>query len=426
MPLRTGEQLELAIEKPAAGGRMIARHEGRIILVQGGIPGERIAARVQRVERQLAFAESVEVLEPSPDRRGVHADPSCGGCLYAHIEYSRQLQLKGEIISDAFTRLGRLPVEAPRVEPSPETGYRMRARLHVSGDRVGFYREGTRDLCDAASTGQLIASAVDSVASGVRSIAAAGCALAAVEVAENAAADERVVHFIPGVGGELTERMLDDALAAGGLTGCTGASGSATLHTAGVPVVSERMAMLTAGAASAGTLQRHASSFFQANRFLLPSLVTAVIAAVPNTGAVLDLYAGVGLFSLALASVGRDDITAIEGDRSSGSDLLRNAARYAGSVRAHVESVEQYLARRTEAAATILVDPPRTGMSRPAMQAIVAAGATTVVYVSCDPATMARDARRLVDGGYGLASLAAFDLFPNTPHVESLAVFSRA
>jgi 23S rRNA (uracil1939-C5)-methyltransferase len=425
MTLRTGEQLELAVEKPAAGGRMIARHEGRIILVQGGIPGERIVARVDKVERQLAFAQSIEILEPSPDRRQTHSDPSCGGCLYAHIAYPRQLQLKGEVIRDAFTRLGRLPVDAPVVQPSPESGYRMRARLHVRGGHVGFYREGSHDLCDAAATSQLTPESVEAAARSVAAIVAAGCPLSGVELAENVSADERVLHLIPAEGGELTERMLDDALAAGGLTGCTGQSGAGALTTAGIPVVSDPLAVLTAGMAGSGTLRRHASSFFQANRFLLPTLVTGVIAAVPQDGAVLDLYAGVGLFSMALASVGRGNITAIEGDRTSGSDLLRNAAPYAAAVRAHVESVEQYLKRRTEPAATIVVDPPRTGMSRDAMQSIVTAGAAMVVYVSCDPPTMARDARRLVDGGYALASLTAFDLFPNTPHVESLAVFSR-
>ena len=425
MPLRVGEQLQLAVEKPAAGGRMIARHEGQVILVQGGIPGERILARIQKVERQLAFAQSIEILEPSRDRRQTQADPLCGGCLYAHIGYSRQLQLKGEVIRDAFTRLGRLTVEAPLVQASPQSGYRMRARLHVRGDRVGFYREGSHDLCDAAATNQLTPESVDAASRTVAAIVAAGCPVSAVELAENVAADERVLHLIPGDAGELTERMLDDALAAGGLTGCTGQSATGTMQTAGVPVVSDPLPALTAGLAASGTLQRHASSFFQANRFLLPGLVTSVIAAVPAAGAVLDLYAGVGLFSIALASTGRGNITAIEGDRTSGSDLLRNAAPYAASLRAHVESVEQYLGRRTDPVATILVDPPRTGMSREAMQSIVAARAGIVVYVSCDPPTMARDARRLIDGGYELASLAAFDLFPNTPHVESLAVFAR-
>ena len=112
MPVQQGEQHRVAIEKPAAGGRMIARHEGQVVLVQGGIPGERVRARIERVERQLAFADAVDVLEPSADRRSPAMDPACGGCLYAHIGYDRQRALKAEIIRDAFARLGRIPIES--------------------------------------------------------------------------------------------------------------------------------------------------------------------------------------------------------------------------------------------------------------------------------------------------------------------------
>ena len=423
MPLQPGQRLELAIEKPAAGGRMIARHDGQVILVQGAIPGERVTAAVERVERQVAFASTVDLVSASPDRRSAHADPSCGGCSYAHIEYERQVALKSEVISDAFTRLGRLPVQPPAVAPSPDRDYRMRARLHVRGDRVGFFREGTHDLCDAAATGQLTAASVEAAAECVSALARRGVSLSAIEIAENIAADQRAAYVIPAANSKLTDEVLDEALKAAGLTGVSGLAADGLERTAGVPVVSDPLAVLTAGAVAAGALQRHAESFFQANRFLLPALVRAVTAAVPADGAVLDLYAGVGLFSVALAALGRRGITAVEGDRTSGRDLLRNATPFAEALRISVESVEQYLKRRGNRAATIIVDPPRTGISREAMTAVVRAGAARVVYVSCDPATMARDARRLVDGGYELASLTAFDLFPNTPHVEALGVF---
>jgi 23S rRNA (uracil1939-C5)-methyltransferase len=423
VPLQPGQRLELAIEKPAAGGRMIARHDGQVILVQGAIPGERVIAAVERVERQVAFASTVDLVSASPDRRGAHADPSCGGCSYAHIEYERQVALKGEVITDAFTRLGRLPVQPPAVAPSPDRDYRMRARLHVRGDRVGFFREGTHDLCDAAATGQLTAASVEAAAECVGALARRGVSLSAIEIAENIAADQRVAYVIPAANSKLTGEVLDEALKAAGLTGVSGLASNGLERTAGVPVVSDPLTVLTAGAVREGALQRHAESFFQANRFLLPALVGAVTAAVPADGAVLDLYAGVGLFSVALAALGRRGITAVEGDRTSGRDLLRNATPFAAALRVSVESVEQYLKRRGDRAATIIVDPPRTGISREAMTAVVRAAAARVVYVSCDPATMARDARRLVDGGYELTSLTAFDLFPNTPHVETLGVF---
>jgi 23S rRNA (uracil1939-C5)-methyltransferase len=404
---------------------MLARHEGRVILVQGGIPGERVRARIGRVEKQLAFAETVDVIDPSADRREPPVDLACGGCLYAHIGYERQRALKGEVVRDAFARLGRIEVAAPVVAASPEIAYRMRARLHVRGERIGFYREGTHDLCDAAATRQLDDRAIDTAARAVGALVGAGCALSAIELTENIAGTERVLHLIPAEGSDISERALDDALTAGRLTGCTGRSAGGVMRTSGVPVVSDPLAVLTSKAAGGGALHRHAESFFQANRYLLPGLVKAVIEAIPAEGSVLDLYAGVGLFSVCLAASGRKRLTAVEGDRTSGKDLKRNAAAYAGDLQAVVASVEDYLLRRNPRAATILVDPPRTGMSREAMQSIVRARAERIVYVSCDPATMARDARRLVDGGYDVASLQAFDLFPNTPHVESLGVFRR-
>ena len=140
----------------------------------------------------------------------------------------------------------------------------------------------------------------------------------------------------------------------------------------------------------------------------------------------MDLYAGVGLFSVSLAHSGRERITAVEGDRTSARDLMANASRSADAVRVVVGSVEDYLSSRPARADTVIVDPPRTGISRRAIEAMIRTAPRRIVYVSCDPPTMARDAARIVNGGYGLTWLEAFDLFPNTPHVESLGVFDRA
>jgi 23S rRNA (uracil1939-C5)-methyltransferase len=219
--------------------------------------------------------------------------------------------------------------------------------------------------------------------------------------------------------------VLAAAVAAAGLTGCSARSGTGSFARAGEPSVSDPVNVLTSGRAPGGTLRRHAASFFQGNRFLLPSLVTHVTDAVPADGDVLDLYAGVGLFAVSLAASGRRGIVAVEADRESGADLLRNAAPYGGAVHAVVGLVEDYVRRDRSHPATLIVDPPRIGMSREAIDAISHLAPRRIVYVSCDPPTMARDARRLVDAGYRVASLAGFDLFPNTPHVEVVGVFDR-
>src|SRR5689334_10103475 len=161
MSLEPNTEIIITIEKPAAGGRMIGRHEGQVVFVAGAIPGERVRARIDRVSKHLAFASTVEVLEQSPDRRGVDVDWACGGSFYAHVAYDRQLRLKAEVVADAFVRIAKMPLGAPvPVTASQEDGYRMRARLHVQNGSFGFFREGTHALCDVEATRQLLSSTV--------------------------------------------------------------------------------------------------------------------------------------------------------------------------------------------------------------------------------------------------------------------------
>ena len=420
----SSDDIELIIEKPAAGGRMLARHHGKVVFVHGAIPGERVRARLERVEKQLAFARVGEILEPSPDRREPPTDLLCGGCTYAHVAYPRQLTLKAEIIRDAFTRVGKVPLDSGvAVQPSPERGYRLKARFHVSDGAVGFYREGTHELCDAAMTGQL---RDDTVAAAIAAVEAAltVAPVVSAELSENIAANERVLHIEGRPGDDIPLAALDAALNSAALTGCSAACAGDD-RVAGIPVVTDQLPVLTAGRATSGQLQRHAESFFQANRYLLPDLVTSVIDSVLPDGEVVDLYAGVGLFSISLATLGWKKVVAVEGNRTSVNDLMANVSSCADTVRVVFGSVEDFLASSRRNARTIVVDPPRTGMSRAAIEAVTKASAARVVYVSCDPPTLARDARRLLDSGYRLMSLRAFDLFPNTPHVETLCVFDR-
>jgi len=143
-------------------------------------------------------------------------------------------------------------------------------------------------------------------------------------------------------------------------------------------------------------------------------------------GAVVDLYAGVGLFGLSLAAAGKADVTLVEGDPISGDDLEENARPYAGHTRIERSSVEDFLLRgKPPGDATFIVDPPRTGLSKEAVGSIVSLRPARIVYVSCDVATLARDARVLVDADYSLGEISAVDLFPNTAHVETVAVFQR-
>ena len=418
MSLEPNSEITVTIEKPVAGGRMLARHEGQIVFVAGAIPGERVRVRIDRVGKQLAFGSAVDVLEPSPDRRAIDIDWACGGSFYAHITYDRQLQLKSEVIADAFARIAKLPLAVPvPVMPSQEHGYRMRARLHVKNGAYGFFREGTHDLCDAAATRQLLPGTIEALRRVQTTLAAAQ--ITSCELSENADASERAILLELAPSASLPQ-PVDPIEGVSGLLFVDHQQGHLSVAY-GSPYVRERIAT------SAGPvdLTHHVQSFFQGNRHLLPQLVTRVLAEIPG-GTVTDLYAGVGLFAIALAGERRNAIIAVEGDRASARDLESNAAPHTSSVHVQHLSVESYLQRsgvqRTD---TLLLDPPRTGISTEAMSGIIGLKASRVVYLSCDPATLARDVKRLSEAGYRLEHIEGFDLFPNTAHVETLAVITR-
>jgi 23S rRNA (uracil1939-C5)-methyltransferase len=418
MSLQPNTDIIVTIEKAVTGGRMLARHEGQVVLVAGAIPGERVRAHVERVSKHLAFAETTEVLEPSPDRRGVDVDWACGGSLYAHIAYQRQLSLKSEIVVDSFARIAKIALSAPvAVLESDEQGYRMRARLHARNGTLGFFREGSHALCDAAATRQLRPDTMDAVHRLEQALTRAGIAgVVSCETSENVSATERAVllemesaheapiHFEPieGISGVLFSDHHSARL--------TVAYGS--------PYVTDQISLFQTPA----TLTHHVQSFFQGNRYLLSDLVQRVLAHVPG-GTVTDLYAGVGLFAVSLAARGNADIVAVEGDRTSARDLEANAAAFGRAISVNQESVERYLkglsVRRSN---TVLLDPPRTGVSPDAMSGILGMNPSRVVYLSCDLATLARDVKRLTQAGYSIDHIEAFDLFPNTAHVETLVV----
>lgn len=421
-----GTLLTLDIEKPAGGGRMLARHDGRVILVAGTIPGERVAVRIERVAKGVTFAETVDVLTASPHRRVPESDPKCGGDVLSHIDYAAQLRIKTEIVRDAFSRIGRLPLtDAPAIVPSSPHGYRMRARFHVDGSRIGFYREGTHQICDAAATRQLSDSAVEWMASASQHLRAAGpVGLAAIELTENVSGSERACHLELHRGADA--RVF--ATLAQGLIGLSARRSDAAdvvvLH--GTASVTDILQVGEAEDAPV-VLRRDVRSFFQGNRFLIGPLVQHVLGIVPE-GPVVDLYAGVGLFGLSLAGRGHA-VTLVEGDPISGGDLRHNASETGSHVSVEQRSVEGFVASRRFSRevqeATVIVDPPRTGLSPEALSGLTTAAPPRIVYVSCDPATLARDSRRLTDAGYDLAALTLFDMFPNTAHVEAVGLFRR-
>jgi len=158
---------------------------------------------------------------------------------------------------------------------------------------------------------------------------------------------------------------------------------------------------------------------------VLRDLLLHVLTGISRNDAVVDLYVGVGLLSVAEAATRSARVTAVESDRVAAQDLAFNAEQGGGDVRAVHQSVEAFAANSRPQADVLLLDPPRTGLSSEALAGAIGLRAATIVYVSCDVATLARDARQIVDAGYVLERVDGFDLFPNTPHVETVAVFRR-
>ncbi len=431
---RAEAAIELDVERPVAGGRMLARHDGRVVLVAGAIPGERVRAVVTRRSGQVGFAETREVLTPSADRREAFVDPLCGGATYSHIRYERQLALKAEVVADAFRRIARHTRDQPvPVHPSPETGYRVRARLHVEGQRVGFYREGTHVVCDAALAGQLRPEALDSVVRLRDWLGDGFAACASLVVSENVAGTARVVLC------ELHPSASPDRFI--GMPAIEGLSGVAVQTSGGLftcvgcdRLIDTRADLLGDDDVLPASVQwqRQAGSFFQANRFLAGPLLKRVLASAIGDRFV-DLYSGVGLFAVALAARGARGL-AVEGDPASGQDLAENSAPWRVSSGAEPSAgIETRRASVEETVAVpppwqpdvVVVDPPRTGLSSGVCTGLLAWRVPRLVYVSCDVPTLARDVGRWIAAGYRLTSIEALDMFPNTPHVECVVVLDR-
>ena len=414
--------VELLIERPVAGGRMMARLDGRVVFVAGALPGERVRALMTRRTGKVAWAETREVIEASADRREPLADPRCGGALYSYVQYARQLQLKAEVIADTFRRIAKHTLNtAVDVIPSPEEGYRLRARLQVQGTRLGFLLEGSHVLCDAEATRQMSPAAFEAVGRLRDLLGPTLGACTSVVLSEGVAGRERVAlcelrpDADPGIFAGLP---LPD-----GLTGVAVLARRGMFTCAGEDrIVDQSRDVL--GSDDGPRWTRQAGSFFQGNRFLVGALTQRVLEHAAGRRFV-DLYAGVGLFALALAHRGGKGV-AVEGDATSGQDLTANAEQLGDRLQVQVGPVEQAVAAKApQGLEVVVVDPPRTGLSPDVVKGLLRWEPPRIVYVSCDVPTLARDTFLLMAGGYRLTSLEALDMFPNTPHVECLAVFDR-
>jgi 23S rRNA (uracil1939-C5)-methyltransferase len=396
---------------PVHGGYALARPEGMgVLFVRWALPGEVVSVRLVERKREYAFAEAVEVLSPSPHR----VDPpcevfgECGGCQLQHADYPYQLEMKREILREAFRRIGKTDV-APEIAPPLEPfGYRYRGRFRVDGEEVGFHAERSHRLVPVSRC-PLMIDAINAVLPGLRGLGR----FAMVSEVQVASDGVRASASFPGVpfGKGLVERL---ARRTGGvLSGARFEDRSWGEERITLPLNGIMYSVSPRG-------------FFQANWRMNQAMVRRIGAILGDLGVsaearLLDLYAGAGNFALPLAAkVG--EVVAVEGESRSFKELRRNVADNGiGNVRIVRSSVEAF--RPEGRFAALVLDPPRAGLSERSLARVREIAAGIVLYVSCNPSTLARDVRSLSDR-YDLASLAMHDFFPNTHHVEALAVLT--
>lgn len=415
------EPILLTTTDMAYGPHAVARHEGKVVFVRGAAPDEEVRAALREERRTHAFAEAVDIVRPSLQRRVPPCEylPRCGGCPWQHLAYEAQLAEKRRIVRDQLRRVGGLDIEVAPVVPSPnELGCRRRIKLRVADGAVGFYAGASHELV-AVEHCLLAEPCID------RAIAAASALTGAttlplrrIELIGVGTAADRVV-----LAAEVEGAWVPAAQAA-----CAGWLAAHPI-VAGL-VLQGRGWRRRWGDVSVRfepepdlTLIAHAPAFTQVNPAINRALVDQVVRwVVPHAGQrVLDLYAGAGNLSMPLRRRGAL-VVAVEADPQAAADARANAERVAGPPltmrRERAERAVEDLARSGAAFDAVVLDPPRSGAAG-CIPALLRLAPPRIVYVACDPATLARDLGML-SARYRVDAVQPLDMFPQTYHVETV------
>ncbi len=439
-----GDLLDLTVDSLAFGGAGVARLNGYVVFVQDGLPGDRVRAEVQNSKRAYAHARAVEILEPSPDRiapRAAHP-----GAPWQVLPYERQLEVKQEQVEDALRRIGRLEgFELEPIVPAVEQ-WRYRNKLEYSfgtddaGRLVcGFHAPGRWEeiveVTDCLLASEAGNAARERVASWCRAQGltsfnrrTGGGFLRNLVVREGRRTGELQVRLVTSPGRLDTEDLAKAADPVGGLLWTQTDSVAETTQLGETKLISGRERFRE----EIGGLRMHISfgAFFQTNTEMAERLYELAIGyAQPNgTDRVFDLYCGIGTIGLLMAPragevwglelVEEAIADAIAGARRNEID---NAHFFAGDVRLAMRELVQRAGRPD----VLVVDPPRSGLSQKVVRRIIEAGPRRIVYVSCNPTTLAPNAAQLVEAGYQLRRVRPVDMFPQTPHIEAVAVLDR-
>ncbi len=443
------QELTLDIESPAAGGTSIARHDGQVVFVSGALPGERVRVITEAASAaRFLRAEVVEVLEASQhrvaDRRLAYvpggADPSTagfGGMEFAHVDLAHSRKLKSEVLADQLSRIGHIDRHV-EVRPAPGetdgTDWRTRVQLAVDAEgRAGMLAPRSHDVIAVTSP--------PLAAGPLNALDLTGLRLPGVRRLEFAWADDQGALIVrgpasPQVIDELEEWLpasffLLTETAGSGRGHDSGRSGTRSRGARGKPRSRprERGADLRVHRGGSTLTERvdgrdftvAADGFWQVHRRAAELLSGEVIGALPDSvDSIGDLYCGVGLLGIGAARAVGAPLFGIEGVETAIAHARANAADL--DARFLARSVDR---ARLPESDVIILDPPRAGAGKAVTSALVASAARTLIYVSCDPATLARDLAQLTDGGFAIESLTGFDLFPLTAHLETVTILRR-
>jgi len=405
------QTFDITLNTLTYGGDAMGRlPDARAVFVPFGLPGEQVRVRLTEEKRGFARGEIVEILRPAQQRiapRCKHYG-KCGGCHYQHLAYETQLEAKTAILSDQLTRIGK--IQDPPVMPgvaSPEAwNYRNHIQFHLDGQgRPGFHEPNSNRVIPVTEC-HLPESSINALWPQLEMEPGSGME----RVSLRAGADDDLMLVLESDSPDEPELEIE----------------------AGISVVHlfDEHAVIIAGGdhITNRILGREfnisAPSFFQVNSAMAEKMIRHLLDKLPlSRSTLLDVYCGVGLFSAFLAPK-CDRLIGIESSASACGDFAINLDEFE-NVELYEDFAENVLPTLKLNPDIILVDPPRAGIDREALDAMVRMAPGTIAYVSCDPSTLARDLARLINNGYKLLDVTPFDLFPQTYHIESISILAK-
>jgi len=428
--------MEVKIEKLVYGGDGLAHHEGQTVFVPLVLPGELVTISPAERKKKFVRGRLERVVEAAPERVAAPCPyfGRCGGCHYQHIPYDAQLRYKTEILRETLSRIGRVRWDGPiDTHASPPFGYRNRTQWKIRTAQedstapagIGYFEAGSTRLCAVDECAILSPRLAETLAT-LRTMVAAGKTLAAIDEIEAFAdaADEKILLNLSSERLTASPQTIASAL-------------RAALPSVESILVQDRRAdkfelfgpgYLSYSAGGAEFRVGHLS-FFQVNRFLIDALVESVIGDSKGRLA-LDLFAGVGLFTVALTKR-FDRVMGVESNLAAAKDLEVNLQSSGGVSPTHRHATaEAFLAHWQERPDLVVLDPPRAGVEPETLARLKKLAPWRINYLSCDPATLARDLAALVGGQeapgpYEIRDINLFDIFPQTYHMEALVRLKR-